>query len=313
MPLQTTFRPKSLDEIVGNEVLIEELKTKLNPELNDLPHMFLITGPSGCGKTTIARIIRQHLGCSDLDFFQFNASNTRGIDTVREVLENMNLSPMNGKVKVYFFDECHQLTGPAQEALLKETEEPPAHVYFIFCTTEPEKLKETFKRRALQLQVQKLIRGDILNLLRRTLKQLDREDFFPNVVAKIAMNADGSAGQAMKLLDSVLHLTKEQEALKAVEITMGSEGNILELSRILVNRDVGFSHKWLKVMKILKDTDVEPEVARRAILTYMEKVMLGGQGSDFIVKLIDIFEGSVMYSFKAGLVAKCYVACKIEG
>ena len=167
MPLQTTHRPNKLSDFIGNEALIESLTSVLARE-KDKPHTFFFRGPSGCGKTTLGRIVANMVGCHDWDYHYFNASNTRGIDTVRKVLAEMTLHPSKGKVKVYHFDECHQLTGPAQEAFLKDTEDPPDHVYFIFSTTEPEKMKVTFKRRGHQGEVKPLITSQILKLLKQT-------------------------------------------------------------------------------------------------------------------------------------------------
>jgi len=328
MPLHTDYRPTCLDELYGNETTVESIRGALNAE-NPF-HTFLITGPSGCGKTTIARIIKNELNISDWDYKYFNASNTRGIDTIREVLQGMLLSPMEGQYKLYVFDECHQLTPQAQEALLKDTEEPPDHVYFVFCTTEPEKLKPTFKRRGFQAQVEKLLRKDILNLMKEV---IDSEIFFyenktpvtdqiedtiarlksvPNdLFSEIVNAADGSPGQALKLLDQIIRTPNMEDARGNLQGIFGDESTILEIARTISDQRIQVDTKWKKCQGLLAAIDAESEAIRKGILTYLGKVMLGNLSSPEIAIMIVIFGESTMYSYKAGLIAQCYEACAV--
>lgn len=140
MPLHTNYRPESLDEIVGNEAAIESLRSVLSRE-KDIPHSYFLTGLPGGAKTTTARIIKIILGIERGDYYEYNTANTRGIDTIRDISSGCEMMPMFGSRKMYMMDECHQLTGPAMEAMLKLLEEPPPHVYFAMCTSEPEKIK----------------------------------------------------------------------------------------------------------------------------------------------------------------------------
>jgi len=140
MPLQVTHRPKTLDDMIGNEAAIESLNSVLSRE-KDVPPSFFFTGLPGGGKTTLARIIKEHLNISDMDFYEYNAANTRGIDTIRQIANNCVLAPMGGDRKLYLLDEVHMQTGYALQAILKLLEEPPKHVYFALCTSEPEIIK----------------------------------------------------------------------------------------------------------------------------------------------------------------------------
>lgn len=335
MPLHVDYRPTTLDEIYGNEKLVESIRGAINA---DSPfHTFLITGPSGCGKTTIARIIKNELNVSDWDYKYFNASNTRGIDTVRELLSTMFLSPMEGKYKLYVFDECHQLTPQAQEALLKDTEEPPEHVYFVFCTTEPDKLKPSFKRRGFQAQVEKLLRKDIINLMKevlaselefyenkppavnqtgdqiaQTVDMIERLKTIPDdLLVEIVNAADGSPGQALKLLDQVIRTANMEDARGNLQGIFGDEASILEIARTIADQRIATDTKWKKCQGLLASLDAESEAIRRGILTYLGKVMLGKQASPEIAMMIVIFEDSTMYSYKAGLIRECYEACAV--
>ena len=321
MALNVDYRPQSLDEVVGNEALVKSLKGVLR---RDKPKQtYLFTGPSGCGKTTLARIIKDELDCSTFDYHYFNASNTRGIDTVREVVQNLQMAPMRGQVKVYVFDECHQLTRPAQEALLKDTEDPPPGVFFIFCTTEPEKLQSTFKRRAFQGQVQKLRRAEMTNLLNDILaaeeteaveaKDEDRlaklETFPDELVSKIVDASDGSPGQALKLLDQIVELDDFSIAEKSLQSIFADEASVLEISRTLCDERLKFDTKWGKVRPALEALQQEPEQIRHGILTYLSKVAGSVAHRPDVMEMISYFKESTFYSGKAGLQLMCYQSC----
>jgi DNA polymerase-3 subunit gamma/tau len=328
MPLHTDYRPEEIDQVYGNETLMKSLKAVLQRE--DPFRTFLFTGPSGCGKTTIARIIKNELGISDYDYKYFNASNTRGIDTVREILIDMQLSPMEGDYKLYVFDECHQLTPQAQEALLKDTEEPPKHVFFVFCTTEPDKLKATFKRRGFQGQVEKLLRKDILNLMKEILDaeiyyyenekatpeidlKLKRMKSLPDdLLSEISDAADGSPGQALKLLDQVVDLDDLEDARKNLHQVFGDEPSILELAQTIADQRIRPETKWKKSQRLLAGMTAEPEAIRKGLLTYLNKVMLGNLASQQIVDQIDFLESHTMYSWNAGLTKAIWYACLVE-
>jgi len=311
MPLHTTYRPKTLDDFVGNKALVSSLKSVLRED--DPQHTFLITGPAGTGKTTLARIIKEELKCSDMDFYHINAANVRGIDSARIILENMSLYPMNGPVKIYHYEESHQLTGPTQELLLDETEEPPDFVYFIFCTTEPTKLKKSFKRRGWQGETKSLTRGEMTSLIKSVLnKELEDAESFPrDIIDKVVASSEGSSGQALKLLDSVIDMEDLSQAIDMIDGSIKEEASMIDICRTLIDKQMTGSKKWKVIQKLLTNMDTEPEVVRKAILTYLGKVMLNNS-SPVLSDMIVLFSDSFIYSYKAGLINSCYMACELE-
>ena len=174
-PLHLAYRPKNFDEIFGNTAVIESLKSIFSRK-SDFSHAMLFQGPSGCGKTTLARIVKDLLGCKGSDYTEINASNNRGIDTARLIVDNMKYRPMipGSKCRVYLLDECHQITGDAANALLKALEDTPAHVYFLLCTTNPGKLLQTIRNRCMIFEVQSLTDDQLVELLKWV---LDCEEF----------------------------------------------------------------------------------------------------------------------------------------
>lgn len=309
MPLQTTYRPTTLEEVAGNDPVKESLRSIMTRENKDLPHSFLFTGPSGCGKTTFAFILANMLGCNDLNTFYYNSANTRGIDTIRDISENCRMMAMGGKRKIYIMDECHGITGAAQEALLRVIEEPPSHVFFAFCTTEPEKLKPTFKRRCHQCEVKALVRGDIFMLMKSVLGK-DKSDVPNSILTKIAKTCWGSPGQALSLLDSVKDIKDEQKALDMIDDVTVREASIIEICRALVDNRTSGINKFITLQPILKGLTGEAESNRYAILGYLKKVMLDSKVDDRIADIMSCFLDSYMYTGDAKLIFDVFVACK---
>lgn len=141
--LNLTHRPTKFSELIGNEVIIK----KLLEQYPDWPKSFLLIGPAGVGKTTLARCIANQLECKKVNYHEIDAGQDRGIDNIRKIIGAAMTRPLVGKTKVYVFDECQGLTKDAQQALLKITEEPPSNTYFVFCSTDPQKIIKPLKER----------------------------------------------------------------------------------------------------------------------------------------------------------------------
>jgi len=312
MPLQTMHRPKTLDEIVGNETAIKSLASVLSREV-DIPHSFLFTGLPGGGKTTLARIIKEYLDISDMDFYEYNAANTRGIDTIRQIDSNCRLSPMGGSKKLYLLDEVHAQTGYALQAILKLLEEPPNHVYFALCTSEPEKIKSTLlkaiRRRCHECEVKPLIRSQIVKLLKDTCKK-EEIDYPISILRKIAKSCWGSAGQALSILDSVIDIEDESIAEEAIEDLVVSESSIAEICKLLTDNKLSAINKWHNVKKLLKTLNGEPESIRYAMLGYLNQIMLSKEGLPVkLAGILSCFTDSFMYIGKTGVTLACFFAC----
>jgi DNA polymerase-3 subunit gamma/tau len=317
MRLNTLYRPRTLEDFVGNESSISSLKSVIERE--DIPPSFLFIGPAGCGKTTLARAVRHIVGVQDIDFFEYNTANTRGIDTVREIASNCSLAA-HGKRKYYLLDEFHRITGPALDALLKVIEEPPKRVYFALCTSEPESIAtkqyDAVSRRCHRVELKRLGRTDITRLLKSILSKENIANFPDSLVRKIAASCNGSPGHALSLLDQIIDMPDEEAALKAIEDVTVKENSIQELCRVLLNPKQTESAKWKECQSIIKDLDADPEGARRAICGYLNVVLLDPSKSfkycEGIIGIASLFTESFMYTGKVGLTAACYLACKAE-
>ena len=193
MELYKKHRPITLNNYIGQDPARELVLNLLDG--GNFPAAVLISGPSGCGKTTLGRIIANSLGCSQIDFTETNAANTRGIDEIRKIRERAQLAPMGGDAKVWLIDEAHGITKDGQDALLKVLEDSPRNVHFVLCTTEPEKLRTTIKNRCTHIKLKPLSVVDIEKLLVQVSKS-EGIEIPESVVEKIADAADGSPRKA---------------------------------------------------------------------------------------------------------------------
>lgn len=315
MSLQVRYRPASFKNFAGNETVVESLKEVLDRE--DIPSSFLIIGPSGCGKTTLGRIISKYLGCHKDDFLELNTANDRGIGAIRKILDDMNYAPMSGKKKVILLDEAHQITGPAQESLLKAIEEPPAHVHFIICTTNPEALKDTFKRRCHIYEVSLLSSAEIITHLQKIIKAEKVENYPIQILDKIAELSGGSCGIALKYLDMVIDMKDEVDrALDTLKSSGAGESEVIEICRVLVNFKVPSQTRWLKCKDILNSLRVDPESARRPILAYFHKCLMGKNSNESLnyqyAMLMDEFKDNFYDSGFPGLSLACFKSCYLD-
>lgn len=268
MELYRKYRPSNFDEIIGNESAIKSLKK----ELKNGSHVFLFTGPAGCGKTTLARIVAKEVGAGDLSIREINSAENRGIDTAREILQQMNFMPTDGNASVWILDEMHMITSAGQNALLKALEEVPESVYFLLCTTDPQKLIAPLKTRCSVVNVKPLNDEEMKILLKRVVKSEERK-MGSEVYEKIIELANGGSRKALKLLAKVLYLDSNEERLESLKSEDVSEDkDAIELCRALLGKT-----NFNSCMKLVGTIDVsEPERVRMLVLSYMNSVLTKG-------------------------------------
>lgn len=308
MSLQKEYRFKSLDDVVGNKGVVTSLRSLFERKKEDIPHAFLLHGPKGCGKTSTARIIAEHLECEPASILEYDIGDMGGVDTIRTLKEACQYSPMMGDVRVYVLDEVQSMTKPAQDALLKTLEEPPSHVYFILCTTEPDKLKDTIRSRCTMYMMKPLNSIEMGTLLNTVLEKEGKEDYPKTLLKEIISIAEGSPRNALVALDAIIDITDEESALAALSSIATTDGTTKELCQMIVQGNI-----WENVRGVLKDvlSESEPEKIRHAILGYLSVVLLNTKKNDRVSEIIDIFSESTMYHGRAILVNQVYLALKI--
>lgn len=300
MPFHTDFRPPTLEEFAGNRSTVDSLQALLKKA--NRPRAYFFSGPAGCGKTTLARIMAKAVGCADVDYKEQNAADFRGIDSIRDILRKMRLRTLSGSgVRAWTMDECHKLTGEAQNALLKALEEPPSHVYFFLCTTDPQLLLKTIRSRCSEHEVGPLTQKQTVELLGRVCDSSGLS--VPGeVLEMIARASQGHPREALTELERVGSLPERQMA-RAAKQTAQAESQTIDLCRALMK-----GASWKTISGILKGLEKEDaESTRRAILGYCSNVLLNG-GSPQAYLVLDAFREPFYNTGKPGLVLACYEA-----
>lgn len=285
--LYRKYRPQNFSEMVGNEATIKAVRK----ELENGSHVFLMTGPAGTGKTTLARIIAREVGADDLGIHEINSAENRGIDTAREIMEQMRYLPSTGKANVWILDEIHQQTNASQNALLKPLEDTPEHCYFFLCTTDPQKLIKPLVSRCSVVTMQPLSDSEMAFLLKRTAKAEGRK-ITKEVGEKIIEIAQGGSRKALKTLSKVLYLDDVEEQLEVLnKETVSDDTDTKELCQACM-RNTSLNN----LFSILKKIDLsEPERVRQAVMGYMNAVILNGKISSEIVATLQAFSSADTY------------------
>lgn len=308
MELYRKYRPKTLKQMFGNKSSISVIQEMVNDD--KIPHSILLTGQTGTGKTTLGRILKELLGCNDFDYTELDTASFRGIDTIRDLRKQLPYAPKGSDSKVFLLDEVHELTGTAQHALLKALEECPLHVYFILCTTNPEKLLGTVKGRCVTFEMELLSDDDMQELISSVIKKEEKK-ITEDVIQNIIDNAEGHPRNALTILEKVLVLTNKQEMLKITSQSL-LDTNIKELYQKLLKGD-----NWKEISRILQGLkDLPHESIRRGILGYMSSVMLNtSKGNDRAWYIASwVYDKNTFDNGFAGIVFCCYAITKgIDG
>jgi len=300
--LYLRYRPQTLDEIVGNEETVEILKSYFTGKV-DVPRSILFHGPTGCGKTTLARIVARELGVKGEDIKEIDSADFRGIDTIREIRRQSQYKPLESPCRVWILDEVHRLTNDAQSALLKELEDTPKHVYYILCTTDPQKLLPTIRGRCAEFQVRTLNEIEMKKLLRRVVKA-EGERLRKEVYEQIAQDSIGHPRNALQILAQVLAVPPNKR-LEVAKRAAEKQSEMIELCRALIKGE-----PWPKVAGILKGLKEEdPERIRRAVLGYCQAILLSGKQDNSVAAVMEEFLEPVYNSGFPGLVFACYAVC----
>lgn len=304
MPLHLDYRPTTFEDFTGNRPTVNSLIALLEREDNDFPHSLIFTGPSGCGKTTLARIVAKRLDCSDYDLRELNIADFRGIDTIRDIRRQVELKPLGGNARVWILDEVHKLSNDAQNALLKLLEDTPSHVYFLLCTTDPQKLLKTILSRCMEFKVSSLSENRLKRLLRHICVE-EKKEVPEEIIKKIAEVSQGHPRMALVVLDKIIDLP-ETKMEHSIDSVIFEENKAIELCRALIEGKL-----WKEVSEILKGLKGEdPEQVRRAVLGYCSSVLLNKDDAHAFV-VMDQFASPLYDIGFPGLVMACYLA--VEG
>ncbi|MDZ4788343.1 MAG: DNA polymerase III subunit gamma/tau [Blastochloris sp.] len=266
--LARKYRPLTFKDVVGQDHVVQTLTNAINT--GRIAHAFLFVGPRGIGKTSTARILAKALNCPGgpkadfdpndpvcqeitdgrcMDVLEIDGASNNSVEQIRELRENVQYAPTSGKFKIYIIDEVHMLTSAAFNALLKTLEEPPAHVKFIFATTEVHKVLPTILSRCQRFDLKRISEIDLVKQL-KLIAQSEGITVSNDALKLLARNAEGGMRDAESAFDQLIsfcgHTIEEKDVLEIFGLT-GSQ-DILDLAQSI---QMGHAESALKQVRLL--------------------------------------------------------------
>ncbi|MCK9344516.1 MAG: DNA polymerase III subunit gamma/tau [Candidatus Pacebacteria bacterium] len=271
LALYTKYRPKSFEDVMGQEQVIKALQGAI--KTGSIGHAYLFSGSRGTGKTSIARIFARAIGTHNDDIYEIDAASNRGIDDIRALRDAVHTVPMHSPYKVYIIDEAHMLSREAFPALLKTLEEPPKHVVFILATTDENKIPETIVSRCQSFRFEKPSQTTLKTLVEDVAK---KEGYTLEAASAelIALLGDGSFRDTLGILQKVIASSSDKKiSHQEVEVITGAPDNRLvnAFLHAIVARDV---EAGLSALATAVERGVEEKVFLDLLLRKMRAVMM---------------------------------------
>lgn len=332
--LYRTYRPTSFEEVVGQKHIVTTLMNAVKQ--NKMAHAYLLCGPRGTGKTTVARLLAKAVNCeyteaapcnncdncksSDLgthqDIVEIDAASSSGVDQIRDLIEKVKYSPIQGRFKVYIIDEVHMLSQGAFNALLKTLEEPPAHVIFILATTEPYKVLPTIISRCQRYDFSKVGHEEIVSRL-KYVADLEKINIEDEALRLVAILSDGGMRDALSIFDQciayaqneitvedvndIYGITTIQEKISMIEDVFSKNAkSLLNVIQTLSEKGIDIRRLTNDLIEILKEAVIYSYTKDSGLLhnlnvNEVEKI-LENKNSKILLRMVDILmEATVSY------------------
>jgi DNA polymerase-3 subunit gamma/tau len=294
--LARKYRPRTFDQMVGQEAVVRALSSALST--GRLHHAYLFTGTRGIGKTTVSRILAKSLNCTGedgqggvtahpcgrcaacteidadryVDYVELDAASNRSIDEIRDLLERAAYKPTVGRFKVFMIDEAHQLTKDAFNALLKTLEEPPEYLKFVLATTDPEKMLPTVLSRCLQFNLRPMAPDTVQKHLAHVL-QTEGVPYEDAALAVLGRAARGSMRDALSLTDQALAYGQGRLEAAAVRTMIGvvDEGHAVAWLQALAAHDAA---GVMQALAALRDSGQSAAAALDAMAQALQSIAM---------------------------------------
>ncbi|WP_294560957.1 DNA polymerase III subunit gamma/tau [uncultured Traorella sp.] len=254
--LYRKYRPTNFEDVAGQKHIVKTLQNAV--QQNRIAHAYLFCGPRGTGKTSTAKIFAKMINCESKtkrpcgkcdnclaiqqgnhpDIIEIDAASNNGVDQVRDLIEKVKYAPLKGKYKVYIIDEVHMMSSGAFNALLKTIEEPPAHVIFIFATTEPHKVLPTIISRCQRYDFTKISVKDMMESIKKILEK-ENIQYEEEAVRLVCQLADGGMRDALSIVDQVIAYSLDKLTCEAINAIYGivTVPEKIELLQMVSNQD----------------------------------------------------------------------------
>ena len=295
--LYRKFRPKSFDDLLGQDHVTTTLKNQLKSR--NVTHAYLFTGIRGTGKTSAAKIFARAVNCLDnsdgnpcndceickgildesiMDVVEMDAASNNSVEDIRDLREKAKYHPSKSKYKVYIVDEVHMLSKGAFNALLKILEEPPSHVLFILATTEPQKLPATIQSRCQRFDFKRISIKKIIENMKNICKKLNVE-VEERGLYLIAQNADGAMRDALSILEQCISFTDEKITYENILSILGTVNTdiILNITQNIIDKDV---NKSLEIINEVVQYGKDVNQFIKDLILHLRNLMIIKSASD---------------------------------
>lgn len=287
--LYRKYRPKCFDDVKGQDYIIQTLKNIIRNR--KISHAYLFCGPRGVGKTSVARIFANLINCyhnnddyselcqiceendsNTIDIIEMDAASNNGVDSIRELRDKIQHLPSAGNYKIYIIDEVHMLSKGAFNALLKTLEEPPAHVIFIFATTDPQKIPLTILSRVQRFNFRRMSNDTLVKQIKSILEQEDIK-YDAEALPYIARLAVGSMRDALSIIDQANAYGNGYIKFSDVMYSFGitSNDNLIKIINSLYN---GKSEEALMLLQDLKNGGIDPKQLVESLLSIFKDFII---------------------------------------
>lgn len=269
--LYLKYRPLTLDQVVGQDDVVNVLKNSVKSD--KLSHAYLFSGSRGTGKTTTARAFANELGIHKDDILELDAASNNGVEEIKAITESVYTLPYFGKYKMYILDEAHMLTKAASNAFLKTLEEPPAHVIFVMCTTDPEKMLETVLSRCVKFGLKSPTEVVLAKFLEEVCKKesvkMDKE-----AIQLVALSGAGSFRDSLSNLQKVLSYDLEKFTEKEVSKVLGVAPTTLIFDYLKSLDGLEEAKLGIETIKQLEQMSVDPRLFSKEVTYYARLIIL---------------------------------------
>lgn len=326
LALYRKYRPDTFEKVVGQEHIVRILSAQA--ESGSIGHAYLFCGARGTGKTSVAKIFARAINClnpvkgspcnkcqtcnnkgsANMDILEIDAASNNKVEDIREIIDNSQYPPVNGKYKVYIVDEVHMLTAHAFNALLKTLEEPPSHAVFILATTEVYKLPATILSRCMRFDFRLISTAVIAALLKDVFNDIGKP-FEEGAITEIARAGEGSVRDALSIADTCLSYSagklKQSDVLEL--LAASDRGKVAELCDKMLSGDAG---GLLKGIEDLTSAGKSISVLNKDLLMFLRDLSIiknCPQEKDLLLFPYDIIEEykKNINSYDIGKILRC--------